>query len=312
MSRRRSWTLTAGRHDCPSRFFISGSPAADLSPRGIPVSCAASGGMEQIMSRGRQFRDLLRRGSLIIAPGAYDCITARSIVEAGFGAVYMTGAGTAATLGYPDYGLLTMSEMADNAGRLAAAVKVPVIADADTGYGNELNATRTVREYERRGVAGLHIEDQGFPKKCGHLDDKTVIALDEYLAKIRAAAAARTDPDFLLIARTDSRAVIGFEEAVTRMNAALAAGADMAFLEAPQTMAEIEAVPKLVKGPCLLNVVSGGKTPIFDLDHAQRLGFKLAILPGLLFQTAVSAFDAVREKFKSPAEKPERGKSAAE
>src|SRR5260370_36030486 len=205
----------------------------------------------------------------------------------------MTGAGTAAPLGYPDFGLITMSELADNAGRLAAAVTVPVIADADTGYGNELNVTRTVREYEKRGVAGLHIEDQGFPKKCGHLDDKTVIAFDEYLAKIRAAAAARTDPDFLLIARTDSRAVIGFEEAVTRMNAALAAGADMAFLEAPQTIAEIDAVPKIAKGPCLLNVVSRGKTPIFDLDHAQRLGFKLAVLPGLLFQTAASPFHPV-------------------
>src|SRR5258708_3336987 len=151
--------------------------------------------MEQLMSRGRQFRDLLRQGGLIIAPGAYDCITARSIVGAGFGAVYMTGAGTAATLGYPDYGLLTMSEMADNAGRIAAAVEVPVIADADTGYGNELNATRTVREYERRGVAGLHIEDQGFPKKCGHLDNKTIVPLDEYLAKIRAAVATNPPSD---------------------------------------------------------------------------------------------------------------------
>jgi 2-methylisocitrate lyase-like PEP mutase family enzyme len=127
------------------------------------------------MSRGQQFRDLLRRGGLTIAPGAYDCITARSIAQAGFGAVYMTGAGTAATLGYPDYGLLTMSEMADNAGRIAASVDVPVIADADTGYGNELNATRTVREYERRGAAGLHIEDQGFPKRCGHLDNKAIV-----------------------------------------------------------------------------------------------------------------------------------------
>src|SRR6202047_3304635 len=223
---------------------------------------------EEDMTQAARFRELMRRDGMVVAPGAYDCITARLIERAGFDAVYMTGAGTAATLGYPDYGLVTMSEMADNAGRLAAAVKVPVIADADTGYGNELNVTRTVREYEKRGVAGLHIEDQGFPKKCGHLDDKTVIALDEYLAKIRAAAAARKDPDFLLIARTDSRAVIGFEEAVTRMNAALAAGADMAFLEAPQTMAEIEAVPKLVKGPCLLNVGSGGNAPISALAHA--------------------------------------------
>jgi 2-methylisocitrate lyase-like PEP mutase family enzyme len=247
----------------------------------------------QQTSPAARLRALLKQDGMVIAPGAYDCISARVIAQAGFPAVYMTGAGTAATLGYPDYGLVTMSEMAENAGRLAAAVAVPVIADADTGYGNELNVTRTVREYEKRGVAGLHIEDQGFPKKCGHLDDKTLIPRDEYLAKVRAAAAARRDPDFLLIARTDARAVIGFEEAVTRMNAALEAGADMAFLEAPQTPEEVEAVPRLVKGPCLLNVVSGGKTPVLDLDYAQKLGFKLAILPGLMFQTAVSAFDGV-------------------
>jgi 2-methylisocitrate lyase-like PEP mutase family enzyme len=250
-------------------------------------------------SPASRLRALLKQDGMVIAPGAYDCISARVIAQAGFPAVYMTGAGTAAAFGYPDFGLVTMSEMADNAGRIAAAVTVPVIADADTGYGNELNVTRTVREYEKRGVAGLHIEDQGFPKKCGHLDGKTVIPLDEYLAKVRAAAAARGDPDFLLIARTDSRAVIGFEEAVTRMNAALVAGADMAFLEAPQTPEEVEAVPRLVKGPCLLNVVSGGKTPVLDLDYAQRLGFKLAILPGLLFQTAVSAFDGVLAEVKA-------------
>ena len=199
------------------------------------------------MSRAGRLRELLRREGMLVAPGAYDGITARCIAQAGFEAVYMTGAGTAATLGYPDYGLVTMSEMADNAGRIAAAVDLPLIADADTGYGNELNATRTVREYERRGVAGLHIEDQGFPKKCGHLDNKVIVPLEEYLAKIRAAAAARQNPDFLIIARTDARAVLGFEEAVRRANAALAAGADMAFLEAPQTHEEIAAVPRLVK-----------------------------------------------------------------
>src|SRR5690242_21319450 len=149
------------------------------------------------MMQASRFRALLHRGGLVVAPGAYDCITAKLIEQAGFSAVYMTGAGTAAMLGYPDFGLVTMSEMAENAGRIAAAVGVPVIADADTGYGNELNVTRTVREYEKRGVAGLHIEDQGFPKKCGHLDDKTVIAFDDYIAKIRAAAAAKDDPDFL-------------------------------------------------------------------------------------------------------------------
>jgi len=247
---------------------------------------------EAIASRSSQFRKLLRQDGMVVAPGAYDCITARTIAQAGFGAVYMTGAGTAATLGYPDYGLVTMSEMADNAGRIAACVDVPVIADADTGYGNELNATRTVREYERRGVAGLHIEDQGFPKKCGHLDNKVIVPLDEYLAKVRAAVAARRDPDFLIIARTDSRAVLGFEEAIRRANAALAAGADMAFVEAPQTLEEVAAVPRLVKGPCLLNVVWRGKTPDVDFDDAERAGYKLAIVPGMLFKAVIGVCDA--------------------
>jgi 2-methylisocitrate lyase-like PEP mutase family enzyme len=251
------------------------------------------------LSPAAQLRALMTEAGMIVAPGAYDCIGARLAEQAGYHAVYMTGAGTAAALGYPDYGLITMSEMAENAGRLAAAVTIPVIADADTGYGNELNVTRTVREYQKRGIAGLHIEDQGFPKKCGHLDDKTIIPLGDYLAKIRAAAAAKTDPDFLLIARTDARAVTGFEDAVVRMNAALEAGADMAFLEAPQTSAEVEAIPQLIKGPCLLNVVSGGKTPILDLAQAERLGFRLAILPGLLFQTVVSTFRSVLSDVKA-------------
>jgi 2-methylisocitrate lyase-like PEP mutase family enzyme len=244
------------------------------------------------MSRGRQFRDLLRKGSMVVAPGAYDGITARTIAQAGFDTVYMTGAGTAATLGYPDYGLVTMSEMADNAGRIAACVDIPVIADADTGYGNELNATRTVREYEQRGVAGLHIEDQGFPKKCGHLDNKIIVPLDEYLAKIRAAVSARRDSDFYIIARTDSRAVLGFDEAVKRANAALDAGADMAFVEAPQTIEEVLAVPKLVHGPCLLNVVWRGKTPDVSFDEAEKAGYKLAIVPGMLFKAVIGVCDA--------------------
>ncbi|MFL4969099.1 MAG: oxaloacetate decarboxylase [Xanthobacteraceae bacterium] len=244
------------------------------------------------MSRGRQFRDVLQGDGLVIAPGAYDCITARCIAQAGFNAVYMTGAGTAATLGYPDYGLVTMSEMADNAGRIAAAVDVPVIADADTGYGNELNATRTVREYEQRGIAGLHIEDQGFPKKCGHLDNKTIVPRDEYLAKIRAAVAARRDPDFFIIARTDSRAVLGFDEAVARANAALGAGADMAFVEAPQTLEEVAAVPRVVNGPCLINVVWRGKTPEVSFEAAGQMGYRLAIVPGMLFKAVIGACDA--------------------
>jgi 2-methylisocitrate lyase-like PEP mutase family enzyme len=248
--------------------------------------------MERIMSRARQFRELLQRGGLTIAPGAYDCITARSIAQAGFDVIYMTGAGTAATLGYPDYGLVTMSEMAENAGRIASAVDVPVIADADTGYGNELNATRTVREYEQRGVAGLHIEDQGFPKKCGHLDNKVIVPIDEYLAKIRAALAARRNPEFFIIARTDSRAVFGFEEAIRRANAALAVGADMAFVEAPQTLEEVAAVPRLVNGPSLLNVVWRGKTPEVRFGDAEQMGYRLAIVPGLLFKAVIGICDA--------------------
>src|SRR5713101_4167912 len=194
------------------------------------------------MTQTGRFRALLQRDGMVVAPGAYDCITAKLIEQAGFAAVYMTGAGTAASLGYPDFGLVTMSEMVANAGRIAAAVELPVIADADTGYGNELNAFRAVREFERSGVAGIHIEDQEFPKKCGHLEGKQIIPRDDYLAKIQAAVSARRDKDFMIIARTDSRAVAGFDEAVARANAALAYGADMAFVEAPQTAEEVAAV----------------------------------------------------------------------
>src|SRR5256885_1450188 len=274
------------------------------------------------MTQAARFRELMQRDGMVVAPGAYDCITARLIERAGFDAVYMTGAGTAATLGYPDFGVITMSEMVGKAGRIATAVTLPVIADADTGYGNELNVVRTVREYETVGVAGIHIEDQGFPKKCGHLDDKEIVPREDWLAKLRAAASARRDPDFLVIARTDSRAVLGFDEAVGRANAALEAGgakgvfegpprvggggagrdpdflviartdsravlgfdeavgranaaleagADMAFVEAPQSLEEVAAVPLLVNGPCLLNVVKGGKTPDLDLGEAERM-----------------------------------------
>jgi 2-methylisocitrate lyase-like PEP mutase family enzyme len=251
------------------------------------------------MTQAARFRELLRRDGMVVAPGAYDCITARLIERAGFDAVYMTGAGTAATLGYPDFGIVTMSEMVANAGRIAAAVDLPVIADADTGYGNELNTVRTVREYETAGVAGIHIEDQGFPKKCGHLEDKEIVPREDWLAKIRAAASARRSPDFLIIARTDSRAVAGFDEAVARANAALAAGAEMAFVEAPQTLEEVAAVPRLVKGPCLLNVVRGGKTPDLDLGEAERMGYKLAIVPGLLIKNVVGICEKMLDELKA-------------
>src|SRR5438270_2150701 len=251
------------------------------------------------MTQARSFRDLLKRERMVVAPGAYDCITAKLIEQAGFSAVYMTGAGTAATLGFPDFGLVTMSEMVANAGRIAAAVGLPVIADADTGYGNELNVFRTVREFERCGVAGIHIEDQEFPKKCGHLEGKQVIPRESYIAKIRAAAAARGDRDFLIIARTDSRAVAGLDEAIGRGNAALAAGADMAFVEAPQTREEIAAVPRLVNGPCLLNVVWGGQTPDLDLREAEAMGYKLAIVPGLLIKSVVDICEKMLDELRT-------------
>jgi 2-methylisocitrate lyase-like PEP mutase family enzyme len=235
---------------------------------------------------------------MVIAPGAYDGLTARLIEQAGFPAVYMTGSGTAAARGYPDFGLLTMTEMVENAAVLARSVSIPVIADADTGYGNELNVTRTVREYEARNVAGIHIEDQVSPKRCGHLDGKEVISRGEFISKIRAAVAARLDPDFLIIARTDARAVIDLEEAIVRANAALEAGADMAFVEAAQTLDEVAAIPRLVKGPCMLNVVPGGKTPVFNLRDAQTMGYQLTILPGILFKSAIESCDATLKALK--------------
>jgi 2-methylisocitrate lyase-like PEP mutase family enzyme len=228
---------------------------------------------------------------MVIAPGAYDGLTAKLVAQAGFPAVYMTGAGTSVSHGYPDFGLLTMSEMVENVARIVRAVDVPVVADADTGYGNELNVFRTVREYEDRGVAAIHIEDQVSPKRCGHLDDKEIVPREDYLAKVRAAVAAKRDRDFMIIARTDARAVAGLDEALARANAALQAGADMAFVEAPQTMEELATVPKRVAGPCLLNVVRGGKTPDIDLRQAQTMGYRLAIVPGLLLKAVIGACD---------------------
>ncbi|WP_144107037.1 oxaloacetate decarboxylase [Paraburkholderia sp. BCC1886] len=234
------------------------------------------------MTAAATLRALLAQPDIVIAPGAYDGFTARLVERAGFPAVYMTGAGTSARYGLPDYGLLTMTEMVGNATTLADAVSIPVIADADTGYGTELNVVRTVRHYERSGAAAIHIEDQVAPKRCGHLEGKEIVSREEFVAKIRAAVFARRDPDFLIIARTDSRAVRDLDEAIARANLALEAGADMAFVEAVQSLDELAAVPQRVHGPCLLNVVRGGKTPNIDLRTANELGYRLAILPSLL------------------------------
>ncbi|MCW5736802.1 MAG: isocitrate lyase/PEP mutase family protein [Enhydrobacter sp.] len=243
------------------------------------------------MNQAAKFNAMLKSGKMIVAPGAIDCITGRLIDQAGFEAAYMTGAGTSATLGYPDYGLITMTEMVANASRIANSISIPLISDSDTGFGNELNMFRTVQEFERAGVAAIHVEDQIFPKKCGHLDNKELVSREDYIAKIRAAAAAKRTPDFTVIARTDARAVAGFDEAIARAQLALANGADAVFVEAPQTMEEVEKVPKLVKGPCLLNMVRGGKTPDIALADAERMGYAISILPGLLLGNIIAICD---------------------
>ncbi len=229
----------------------------------------------------RRLRELLAGPTPVLAPGAYDALSARLVEAAGFGCVYMTGFGTAAgLLGRPDIGLLTATEMVDNARRIAAAVGVPVVADADTGYGNPLNVIRTVSDYERAGVAGIHLEDQVMPKRCGHLSGKAVVAAEDMVAKIKAAVAARTDPDFVLIARTDARAVNGLDDALRRAGAYLDAGADVLFVEAPQSEAEVRRVAHEFSGvPLLFNWVEGGRTPPLTLQQLGELGFRMVIFP---------------------------------
>jgi carboxyvinyl-carboxyphosphonate phosphorylmutase len=228
-----------------------------------------------------RLRELLNSGQTIVAPGAFDPLAARLVEEAGFAAVYMTGFGTsAALLGRPDVGLLTMTEMADSAGRIAACVDIPLIADADTGYGNPLNVIRTVGAYEAAGVAGLHIEDQVAPKKCGHMEGKQVIGADEMAQKVRAAVDARTDPDFVIIARTDARAVEGLDSALDRARRYRDAGADVLFIEALVSDAEIEAAAAAFPDvPLLFNWAEGGKTPPVSLDRLTELGYRIVIFP---------------------------------
>jgi 2-methylisocitrate lyase-like PEP mutase family enzyme len=238
----------------------------------------------------------MSQGGLIRAPGVYDGITARLVEQAGFPVAYMTGAGTSMSLGYPDYGLLTQTEMVANATVISRTIDIPVVADADTGYGNELNVTRTINEYERAGIAAIHMEDQVSPKRCGHLAGKELIPIEEYAAKIRAAVAARRDPDFVIIARTDANTVTGFEDAISRAKIAMENGADIAFVESPRDMEELAAVPKRVNGPCLINVVVGGVTPDVNLRDAEKMGFRLAIMPSMLISTIFNACDQVLEE----------------
>jgi 2-methylisocitrate lyase-like PEP mutase family enzyme len=248
----------------------------------------------------RRLRELLDGPAPLLAPGAYDALSARLVEQAGFDAVYMTGFGTSATLlGRPDIGLLTGSEMADNARRMAAAVGLPVIADADTGYGNALNVVRTVREYEQAGVAALQLEDQVSPKRCGHMSGKAVIDVAEAVAKIRAAVAARTDPDLVIIARTDVAQVDGIDAAVERAQRFADAGADVLFVEAPRTAADVEAVATKLAGHRLLfNWVEGGQTEGLTLRSVTEMGFRLVIFPISTLLAATAAMQGVLEALK--------------
>lgn len=245
-------------------------------------------------------RAMLDSPDPVLLPGCYDALGARLIERAGFDVVYMTGFGTAASLlGRPDVGLLGLSEMVDNARRICAAVDLPVVADADTGYGNPINVIRTVQDYERAGVAGLHIEDQVLPKKCGHMERKQVVPTDEMVAKIAAAAAARSNPDLVLIARTDARAPNGFEDAIDRAKRFAEAGADVLFVEALTGDAEIErAAAELAGIPLVFNWAEGGKTPPLDYDRLRELGFKLVIMPISTLLAATKAMQAVLSSIK--------------
>ncbi len=253
------------------------------------------------MSVTIRLRELLAQPGLLVAPGAYDALSARLIAQAGFSAVYMTGFGTAASvLGQPDVGLLTMSEMVSRAAALAAIVgDRPLIADADTGYGNPINVRRTIYEYERAGVAAVHIEDQVWPKKCGHMEGKQVIPVDEMVQKIRAAVDARQDPDFVIIARTDANAVYGLEDALHRGLAYRQAGADIIFIEAPRSLGELHAIVQTFPDvPLLYNWAESGKTPLLSLEEIHALGFKLVIFPVSMLFAATHAVLGLLEVLK--------------
>ena len=255
--------------------------------------------MGTTMTVSGRFRRMLEEPGIIMAPGAYDCLTATIIQQAGFPAVYMTGAGTSvARLGYPDLALATLTEMLANAADIASAVDLPVIADADTGYGGVLNVQRTVRQFERAGVAAIHLEDQEFPKRCGHLDDKRVILVDDMVKKIRAAIDARSDPDFTIIVRTDALAVTGWEDTMRRCEAYVEAGADVLFVEALRSTEEAERAANSIDVPLLYNFVERGKSPLIPAAQLEQLGFKLVIFPASAMLTVCRVVTELMQELK--------------
>lgn len=232
------------------------------------------------MTPRRSLRTLIAKKQGLVVPGAYDGISAKLVEHAGFPAVYMTGYGASASrLGLPDLGFAGLAEMADHARNMAAVVAIPLIADADTGYGNALNVRRTVQLYEAAGVAALHIEDQVTPKRCGHLSGHQVIPRAEFAGKIRAAVEARKDPDLLVIARTDAISAVDFDEALRRGEAAAKAGADVLFIEAPRDEAQVERVARAFDTPLLYNYAPGGRSPLLPFPRLRALGFAIILLP---------------------------------
>jgi len=245
------------------------------------------------MTPRQKMRALITRQGYTMVPGAYDTLTAMLVEQAGFEAVYLTGGGYSRANGYPDLGLLTLSENVRFIGLTVEAVGLPVIADADTGYGNAINVIRTVREYEKSGVAAFHIEDQVSPKKCGHYEGKEVISCAEMVGKIQAAADTRRDPDLVIIARSDARAIEGLQAAIDRVNSYLEAGADVGFVEAPQNVEELRVVAREVHGPALVNVFEGGRTPMLPARELETMGFRLGIYPSQTHRAAIRAAQRV-------------------
>jgi 2-methylisocitrate lyase-like PEP mutase family enzyme len=240
-----------------------------------------------------RLREMTRGRDIVVAPGVFDGLSARLAGQAGFSAVYATGGGIARAMGVPDLGLLSATEIIAHLAPIVEHAGVPVIADADTGYGNALNTRRTVREFARLGVAGLHLEDQQFPKRCGHYDDKALVPVAEMAQKLRAARDALDDPDFVLIARTDAIAVEGFDAAIARAQAYAAAGADVVFVEAPETVEQIEQVARRLPMPKLINMFQGGKTPLVPLPRLAELGYRIVIIPSDLQRASIRAMQDV-------------------
>ena len=252
------------------------------------------------MTRRAALRAVVAKKQGLVVSGAVDGISARLVQDAGFPAVYMTGYGTAASrLGLPDLGFAGLGEMADHARNLAAVLDVPLIADADTGYGNALNVRRTVQAYEAAGVAALHIEDQITPKRCGHLSGHQIVPRGEFVGKIRAAVEARTDPDLLVIARTDAISAVGLDEALRRGEAAAKAGADVLFIEAPRTDAQVEQVARAFDTPLLYNYAPGGRSPLLPFARLRELGFAIILLPVDTLLVAVQAMRAFLAQVKA-------------